>query len=88
MGSGQHKGAMLRTLLHKTKFSPQAIVFVDDHERHCMRMHDAFESTTIDLVTFRYSREDENVRRFQNNDMTHVIEAWKKLKSVTDEIFQ
>jgi predicted enzyme involved in methoxymalonyl-ACP biosynthesis len=51
MGAGQHKGAMLRTLLHKTNRLVKAVVFVDDTPKHCDRMHEAFGSTDVDLVT-------------------------------------
>jgi hypothetical protein len=64
MISGQDKGKLLRALLDKAGKNFRAIVFVDDKASHCARMEEAFAGTLVDLVTVRYSREDERVKRF------------------------
>ena len=87
MTAGQHKGYMLKTLLSRsTKASAdkplahfKAIVFVDDHQKHVDRMHEAFAGDSIDLATFRYSREDENVEKFNKSTKRHVIRDWELL---------
>jgi len=85
MTAGQHKGVMLRMLLHKTnnvgKF--KAIVFVDDGRHHIKNVREAFEDQPEEVVTFRYSREDPNVDRFNANQTgakDQVTKAWNKLK--------
>ncbi len=101
MTAGQHKGYMLRTLLaraipvaraipdrgtlHKSR-SFQAIVFVDDHPRHTAKMCEAFEHAPLDLVTFRYSREDGNVRNFEDSAKKHVVHDWNRLKDFVDGV--
>ena len=87
MTAGQHKGYMLKTLLSRsTKASAdkpfahfKAIVFVDDHQKHVDRMHEAFAGDSIDLATFRYSREDENVEKFNKSTKHQVIRDWELL---------
>lgn len=90
MTAGQHKGFMLRTLLARaapinaSTRAPRtfkAIVFVDDHEKHVLRMHEAFDGLPIDLATFRYSREDGNVAKFQASTKRHVVDDWKDLEA-------
>lgn len=69
MTAGQNKGVMLRMILHKSdnvgKYS--AIVFVDDQPRHTEHVRQAFANQNVELVTFRYTREDANVHRFNEN---------------------
>lgn len=88
MTAGQHKGYMLRSLLaraipnngarHEAR-AFRAIVFVDDHEKHTTRMHEAFEEFPIDIATFRYSREDGNVSNFHASSKRHVVDDWNRL---------
>lgn len=95
MTAGQHKGYMLRTLLaraipdrgtlHETR-SFRAIVFVDDHSRHTAKMCEAFEHAPLDLAIFRYSREDGNVRNFEDSAKKHVVHDWNRLKDFVDGV--
>lgn len=87
MTSGQHKGLMLRSLLARTDRHFEAICFVDDHEKHSKRMRAAFKGSKIDLSTFRYSREDGNVAAFHRSNKHHVVQGWRKLKSILTETF-
>lgn len=93
MTAGQHKGFMLKTLLARAVVSRdkpdekrefEAILFVDDHEKHTERMHDAFESDELSLVTFHYMQEDGNVANFDASSKQHVIRDWNRL----DEFIQ
>lgn len=88
LADGQHKGAMLRTLIHKTGRRVRAVVFVDNDARHCDRVQNAFADQGLEVVTFRYSREDENSRRFNEGDKTQVSSAWRKLHSSLKEVFR
>lgn len=85
---GQHKGAMLRSLLCKTKLNPKAIVFVDDTEKHVDRVLKAYEEIPeVNVISMRYGAMDSQVQRFQASDKSHVIEAWQKLKKILEEVF-
>ena len=91
MGSGQHKGVMLRTLLWKAKKvkkrAYKAILFVDDGPKNADAIQAAFENEGVDVVTIRYNREDDKVKRFQENDKTDVIQKWNDLHGVLTSVF-
>lgn len=87
MGSGQHKGAMLRTLLWKTDHSFPAILFVDDQKKNCDAIDAAFENQDVNVVTIRYGLEDERVKHFQDGDKQPVINQWNLLKGVLEGLF-
>lgn len=86
--AGQNKGVMLRTLLHKTGVAPKAVVFVDDLVKHTDRMHEAFEGSGIEVVTFRYSREDASVKRFERGSKAEVQQKWIRYRSMIRQIFE
>jgi hypothetical protein len=69
MVAGQNKGMMLRMLLHKSGNTNKykQILFVDDNPGNTQDMRDAFENQQVNVVTFRYAREDANVRRFNES---------------------
>ncbi len=81
MVTGQNKGAVLRTLLHRTKASYKAIAFLDDQLKHCERMQKAFEKSDLELLTVRYSAEDKNVAAFEKGNKRDEIAGWDALKS-------
>lgn len=93
--AGQHKGYLLRTLVSRETgnrvkngtFPYRAIVFVDDHERNCRKMLEAFRGLPVEVAAFHYTRELGNVERFQKSNKRHVVRAWKKLKKVLDRSF-
>lgn len=87
MASGQHKGAMLRTLLKKVNRSFDAIIFVDDKEKNTNKMTQGFEGTAVDLTTIRYTREDAVVAAFDAKPKDTVIRQWNTLSSVLKDIF-
>lgn len=90
--AGQHKGYMLHTLLARRvveKGEPEnfkAIIFVDDHLKHTVRMHEAFNGAELDLSTFRYSREDGNVSNFHKSSKKRVAHDWNRLRESIDLI--
>ena len=92
MTAGQHKGYMLKTLLaravttEKTTRSFKAIVFVDDHDKHTNRMHDAFAGDSIELYTYHYMQEDGNVLNFERSSKSHVIRDWNRLKEFIETV--
>lgn len=89
MGAGQHKGIMLKTLLHKTKSKFKAIVFADDHEKHTKRMHHIFgKKKDVELVTFRYSKIDPMVEEFKKSDKSESIKAHQTFTSALSSVFK
>ena len=77
---GQHKGVMLRTLLNRSGRAYRSIVFVDDHIHNVDRVFAAFKDTDVEVVTYRYSAEDANVRRFLEGKKKSVTKDWMRLK--------
>lgn len=77
--SGQNKGAMLRVILLKTGETPCGIVFVDNKEQYSDQLKTAYSHSTVTLATFRYSREDQAMKDFENKDKTEVVQAWNAL---------
>ena len=81
MTAGQHKGYMLRTLLARAEKKFKAIIYVDDHQRHTDRIHEAYQNHPVDLITFRYSREDNTVNHFDRSSKKHVVQGWNQLRN-------
>ncbi|MEM8866228.1 MAG: DUF2608 domain-containing protein, partial [Planctomycetota bacterium] len=79
MTSGQHKGAMLLTLLARCDRDFKAVVFVDDHARHVVRVYDALARRGLDVTCFHYKLEDDNVKRFEYSDKSDVTRRWLRL---------
>lgn len=77
--AGQHKGAMLRTLLHRFGARFRAILFVDDREKNIREVSAAFLPEEVELRTFRYGREDDDVARFEASDKSAVDRSWRRL---------
>lgn len=83
LGSDQHKGAMLRGLLHRLQLSEKfpAIIFVDDSERNCKDMQAAFTGKSgIKLTTILYTREHPRMDRFKAGDKWEAIAAFEQLR--------
>ena len=85
MSAGQHKGAMLLTVIEKTKVKPKAVVFVDDHGRHVNRVYDALSRRGIESTVFHYHKEDDNVKRFRYSDKSDVARRWELLQAALGE---
>jgi hypothetical protein len=88
MTSGQHKGAMLRSLLCRLHQSVRAVLFIDDTPKNVVRMHDAIDSTAIELQTIRYSKLDSEVEHFMQADKAPFTAQWQRWKATISEIFQ
>jgi hypothetical protein len=88
MTAGQHKGAMLKALLHKTNSSFKAIIFADDHKKHTVGMSDTFKNQQVDLTTLRYAKIDPVVARFKKGSKTKVHLQWLKLKKMIKSIYK
>ena len=79
--SGQHKGELLQQLLNKLSLSPKAIVFVDDHKKHNKRISKTFRGSDMNVATFRYTSEDANVKKFEQQ-IPKVHQKWLRLKKI------
>ena len=89
MGSGQHKGIMLKSLLHKTKSKFKAIVFADDHIKHTKRMHAILgKKKGLELVTFRYSKIDPQVKAFKKSNKSQEISDYELFNKSLNTIFK
>jgi hypothetical protein len=88
MTSGQHKGAMLLALLAHCPRRFSAIVFVDDKKKHAEEVVDALRPRGIEIVAYRYAREDGAVRAFKKTGWKKADRQWKLLRKVLDSIFQ
>ncbi len=88
MTAGQHKGAMLLTVLARSPQKYASIIFVDDHGRHVLRVYDALTARGIEISTFHYKREDDNVNRFEYCDKQDVTRRWRKLDKTVEVVFE
>ena len=89
MTSGHHKGEALDYLVKKSRKTFKAIIFADDHERHTKRVYETFSpNTNTEIVTFRYSKEDEAVANFKSGSKTHVNAQAIELIRTYRKIFQ
>ncbi len=87
MTAGQPKGAMLLSLLHHSIADIQGIVYDDDNVRHVGYVFAAVAGRGRDITAFHYTREDNNVKRFQYGDKEDVTGRWKKLNRALEEVF-
>ncbi|MGL4513413.1 MAG: DUF2608 domain-containing protein [Lacipirellulaceae bacterium] len=88
MTQGQHKGAMLLSILARAEHAPKAVVFVDDHGRHVQRVYDACVRHGIEAAVFHYRKEDDNVNHFRYGDKGEVTARWRRLESALKEVFE
>lgn len=78
MNSGQNKGIILKTLLHRSGKKFKAIVFVDDHKKHTAKVQEIFgKRDPIEVITFRYSKIDPIVKAFKESDKSDVIRSYE-----------
>jgi hypothetical protein len=88
MTSGHHKGEALAYLLKKSRKTVKAIIFADDHERHTKRVYETFSTRNdLEVVTFRYGKEDATVAAFKTSAKDRVLQETKTLMDVAHTIF-
>jgi hypothetical protein len=76
---GQHKGAMLRSLLHRSLARFQNIVFIDDRVHHVEGMKIAFKNRPEKLYAVQYTRSREWIDTFNAGDKQEAQNSWCKL---------
>lgn len=79
MTAGQHKGAMLAVWMKLSGRQFKAVVYIDDHTRHVLRVFDAMSRRGIEVAAFHYKREEDRVQRFQYGDKSEVTREWRRL---------
>ena len=71
--TGQHKGAMLKDLLDKTKTPmPDVIFMADDKQSNLDAVIDTFSALNVPVRAWRYTGEDENVAGF-DEELSHSM---------------
>ncbi len=88
MSAGQHKGAMLLTLLHHSDRDIRAIVYADDHGRHVAGMFSALVGRQIEATVFHYQHEDQRVQAFEYGDKSDITRRWHQLRETLDTVFE
>lgn len=73
---GQHKGAMLRTLLHRLKLKFDAIVFIDDRLKHSEGMQAAFKDRRESVTTIQYAHNAQAIADWQAGDKQSAKQDW------------
>ena len=81
MTAGQHKGAMLLTLLHDARDDIDAIVYDDDNIRHVANVYAAVLARGKEITAFHYTREEPNVKKFDYGSKKDVDRRWRKLQA-------
>ncbi len=87
-GAGQHKGAMLKTLLNKVGFRPCGIVFIDDTPANTQKMWETYGDSAIDTTVIRYSLTDAMNEAFLVGDKTDVVSALTRLLELLGDLFK
>ncbi len=87
MVSGQNKGIMLKTLVHKVGKKFKAVVLVDDGKKNTDDMYNVYKASQIDVNTFRYSYDDAIKRQFEQSNKNSVIKQWNEYKTAVQNIF-
>jgi hypothetical protein len=88
MTAGQHKGAMLLTMLHDAANDIDAVVYDDDNIRHAANVYAAMLARGKEITAFQYTREEPNVRKFDFGSKKDVDARWRKLNGVLEEVLK
>jgi len=86
MTSGQHKGAMLLTLLEDAKDDVDVVVYDDDNIKHVANVYAAVLSRGKEITAFHYTRENANMKKFDYSNKKDVNRRWRKLSNVLEEV--
>ena len=86
MTAGQHKGAMLLTLLHDAGDDVDAIVYDDDNIKHVANVYAAVLARGKEITAFHYTREEVNIKKFDYGSKKDVTKRWQRLTSVLEEV--
>jgi Protein of unknown function (DUF2608) len=87
MVAGQHKGAMLLTLLHRADRNIKAVVHYEDNERNVAMIYSVLTNHHIEVTAFHYKGEDEDVKMFEYGDKQDVDRRWRELNDTLKSVF-
>jgi hypothetical protein len=87
MVAGQDKGAMLLILLAHCPRRFSAVIFVDDKSKNTESVFSALTQRGIEVITYRYSNEDKEVREFSEQEKQATVKQWKALKKLITSTF-
>jgi hypothetical protein len=88
MTAGQHKGAMLLTLLHDVGGDVDAVVYDDDNVKHVANVYAAVLARGIEISAFHYTREEKNIKKFDYGSKKDVEKRWRRLSDTLEEVLQ
>jgi hypothetical protein len=88
MVAGQHKGAMLLTLLHRSERDIKAVVHFEDNERNVAMIYSALTNHHIDVTAFHFKGEDDEVKAFEYGDKQDVDRRWRELNGTLKSVFE
>ena len=73
---GQHKGIMLKILLHRSSQVFKNVVFVDDRSHHVSGVRAVFKTQPQKMFSYQYVRSKEWIDQFNNSTKEEVQRAW------------
>jgi hypothetical protein len=79
MTSGQHKGLMLATLLHRSTRKIKVVVYADNRADHVAALYALMLSKGVDATAIVYQREANNIRAFQYGSKQEVVCGWLRI---------
>ena len=88
--NGQNKGAMLRSLFHRSVDAPKAIVFIDDRPHHVAAVVTAFSLASapdVAVTAVQYTKSKNIVDSFNGRDKTADIDQWCELAGSMHHMF-
>ena len=88
--NGQNKGAMLRTILHRSGFTPKAIVFIDDRPHHVAAVAAAFglaSAPEVEVVSIQYIHAKPAIDSFNSRNKAVDIAEWCAIAHGMQRIF-
>lgn len=85
MTSGQHKGIMLVTLLHRAAEPMAAVIFVDNRADHVAGVIDQMQEEGIAATGLVYTREDNNIKVFMYGPKDTVASQWRAMNGEVRE---
>ncbi|MGE3244623.1 MAG: DUF2608 domain-containing protein [Pirellulales bacterium] len=83
MTSGQHKGIMLVTLLHRCSLPIKAVVFVDNRADHVAGVYSQMQEEGMEVTGVVYQREDDNIKAFLYGSKDSVTSEWREINAET-----
>jgi hypothetical protein len=88
MVAGQHKGAMLLTLLHRAERDIKAVVHYEDNERNVAMIYSALTNHHYEVTAFHFKGQDDEVKAFEYGDKQDVDRRWRELNDTLKSVFE